>query len=253
MNLSNLSGVLIGLVFFLVFFLLVLVYTITGKKRPGRYLREIPAYFRLRRLAGLSVEAGTRLHVSLGRGGIIGLKGGVALVGLAVLERVARAAMISDRPPVATSGESTLAILSQDGLRNAYRAVNSEAQFNPDAGRLTGLTPLSFAAGVMTIPQDEQVSTHILMGNFGSEVALITEAAERNGGQVIAGSDQPAAQAVLFATASDPLIGEEVYAGGAYLGGAPAHAASLLAQDVLRWLIILVILSGAVLKLVGWL
>lgn len=253
MNLGNLSVVLIGLLFFLVFFILILVYTITGKKRPGHYLREIPAFFRLRRLAGLSVEAGTRLHVSLGRGGLIGLKGGVAMVGLTVLERLARAAMISDRPPVATAGESTLAILSQDGLRNAYRAVNSEARFNLDAGRLTGLTPLSFAAGAMTIPPDEHVSTHVLIGDFGSEVALITEAAERNGGQVIGGSDQPAAQAVLFATASDPLIGEEVYAGGAYLGGSPAHAASLRAQDVLRWLLILVILIGAVLKLVGWL
>lgn len=253
MNLSNLSGVLIGLVFVLVFFILILVYAITGRKHPTRYLTEIPAYLRLRRLAGLSVEAGTRLHVSLGHGGLVGLKGGVALVGLAVLERVARATMISDRPPVATSGESTLAILSQDGLRNAYRAVNSEAQFIPDSGRLTGLTPLSYAAGAMTIAQDEQVSTHVLIGNFGSEVALITEAAERNGGQVIAGSDQPAAQAVLFATASDPLFGEEVYAGGAYLGASPAHAASLRAQDALRWVIILAILIGAVLKLVGWL
>ena len=253
MNLSNLSDILIGLVFFLIFFLLVLGFTLMGKKRPARSLQEIPAYIHLRRLAGLSVEAGTRLHVSLGRGGIIGLKGGVAMVGLAVLDRVARAAMISDRPPLATSGESTLSILSQDGFRNAYRAANSEAQFNPDSGRLTGLTPLSYAAGVMTLPKDEQISTHILIGNFGSEAALIAEAAERNGSQVVAGSDQPAAQAVLYATATDPLIGEEVYAGGAYLSNSTAHIASLRAQDILRWLIILAIITGAALKLVGWL
>ncbi|MCU0484708.1 MAG: hypothetical protein MUC85_01230 [Anaerolineales bacterium] len=253
MNLSNLSSVWIGLIFFLVFFLLVLAFTLLGKKRPVRYLREIPAYIHLRRQAGLSVEAGTRLHVSLGRGGIIGLRSGVAMVGLAVLDRVARAAMISDRPPLATSGESMLSILAQDGIRNAYRSVKSEAQLNPDSGRLTGLTPLSYAAGVMTLPKDERISTHILVGNFGSEAALIADAAERNGDQVVAGSDQPAAQAVLFAAASDPLIGEEVYAGGAYLSGSTSHAASLRAQDVLRWLIILVIITGAVLKLVGWL
>jgi hypothetical protein len=250
-NLNNVVSSLLGLVFILVFFGLVMIFAITGRKRPVRNFREIRAYSRLRRLAGLTVEAGSRLHVSLGRGGLIGDKAGVALAGLTVLERVARAASVSDRPPVATSGEGMLSILSQDGLQNAYRAVNAENRFNPEAGRLTGLTPLSFAAGVMTTLKDEQVSTNVFIGNFGSEVALMTEAAERAGGQVIAGSDQPAAQAVLFATATEPLLGEEVYAGGAYLGGPPAHAASLRAQDALRWVIILAILVGSLLKLVG--
>lgn len=136
-------------------------------------------------------------------------------------------------------------------MYNAYKAVNSETQYDPKAGRLTGLSPLSYAAGVMTTLPDEQVSTNIFIGDFGSEVALMTEAAERSGGEVIAGSDQPAAQAVLYATATEPLIGEEMYAGGVYLGGAPAHAASLRAQDALRWIIILTILVGSLLKLVG--
>jgi len=53
---------------------------------------------------------------------------------------------------------------------------------------------------------------------------------------------------VLFAAAQEPLIGEELYAAGAYLKSGPIHIASLRAQDVLRWVLIFAILLGAILK-----
>ena len=251
MNLSQSLSSLLGLAFVLVFFGLLTFFAIAGRKNPNRNLRDVPAFGRLRRLAGLAVEAGTRLHISIGRGGMVGAKSGAALAGLTVLERVTRAASISDRPPVATAGEGALAILAGDGLQQAYQAVNADAQFSPSSARLTGLTPLSFAAGAMQVIHDEQVSTNVMIGDFGSEIGLMAEAAERSGSLLIAGSDQPAAQAILFAAAQEPLLGEDVFAGGAYLGSAPAHAASLRAQDVLRWIIILVSLVGALLRLAG--
>jgi hypothetical protein len=47
------------------------------------------------------------------------------------------------------------------------------------------------------------------------------------------------------------LIGEELYAAGAYIRAGSMHTASLHAQDVLRWLLVLSILAGVVLKLAG--
>ena len=47
------------------------------------------------------------------------------------------------------------------------------------------------------------------------------------------------------------LVGEEIYAAGAYVNAGPMHAASLQAQDVLRWLLVAVILGGTILKLLG--
>ncbi len=247
----NLLNNFAGLFFVVIFFLLLVVFTLTGRKKTTRNLREIPAYLRLRRMVGLAVEAGSRIHVSLGREGMAGTKGGSALMGLAMLERIARAASVSDRPPVVTSGESTLTILSQDTLRAAYRNVNAENQYDPSAGRLTGLTAFSYAAGAIPVIHDEQISTNILVGNFGSEIALLTEAAEQSGGVTIAGSDDPTAQAILFATAQEPLVGEEMFAGGAYLNAGPTHIASLRAQDVIRWALIAIILAGALAKGLG--
>ena len=216
-----------------------------------RLLRDIPAFNRFRRAVGISVEAGRRLHLSLGRGGINGLPGGATFIGLTMLNRCARAASISDCPPVATSGESLTAVLSQDTLRSVYADLGAERRYDPASGRLSGLTPLSYAAGVMPDIHDEHVTASILAGHFGSEVGLLVEAGERVHSLSVAGSDSLPAQAVLYAAAEDPLIGEELFAGGAYLGAGPAHIASLFMQDILRWIVVGVIALGAILKLVG--
>lgn len=244
-----------GLVLIVVFVSLMLVYGWSSRRtgQPPRIsrLRGIPAFARLGRGVGLAVEAGQRLHLSLGSGGVQGLRGVSALVGLSMLQRIARAASISDRPPVATSGEATLAILTQDSLRSAYHAVGADTQFDPLSGQITGLTPFSYAVGTLPILYDQHVSATVLAGHFGAEVALMTDASERNGSLTLAGSDNLPAQAVLFATAQEPLIGEELYAGGAYLQAGLMHFASLRAQDIFRWVLIAAILGGVALKLVG--
>jgi hypothetical protein len=240
-----------GLGFVLLFLILILVYTAVTRRHPGRVLRDIPAFRNLRRAVGLSVEAGKRLHLSLGWGSMSGLQAASAFLGLSVLQRVARAASISDRPPVATSGEGTISILSQDSLRGVYRNMGVISQFDPYSAQLTGVSPFSYAAGAMPVIFDQQVAANVLAGHFGSEVALITDAGERSGGLTLAGSDNIPGQAVLYAAAQEPLIGEELYAAGAYLQAGPTHIASLRAQDVLRWIIILLILVGAALKFLG--
>lgn len=247
----DLLGDFAGLLFVLFFGGLMIVLAVAGKNRPGRNLRDIPAFTRLRRAVGLAVEAGTRIHLSLGRGNLTGLQGGSVLIGLTMLERCSRAASVSDRPPIATSGDATVTILSQDTLNDTYRALGAESQYDPSNGRLSGLTPFAYAAGAVPVIHDENVAVNVLAGHFGSEAALLTEAAERTNGLTIAGSDSLTGQAVLYATAQEALVGEDLYAGGAYLGAAPMHAASLRAQDIIRWLIILITLIGSLAKLGG--
>ncbi len=130
-------------------------------------------------------------------------------------------------------------------------AANAEDLYQPTTGRLSGLTPFSFAAGAMPVVRDENVSANVLMGDFGPEIALVTEAAERSNVPTLGGTDDLPAQAILYTAAQEPLIGEELFAAGAYLGAGPSHAASLTVQDILRWALILFLLVGAALKMLG--
>lgn len=236
-----------GIVIFSAIMMLVLAFL---RRKSHPVFRDIPAFTRLRQAVGLVVEDGSRLHVSLGRGTLTTPQSASALAGLALLRRLADLTSAGDQPPIATSGDATLAILSQDTLQAAAK-FSERSAFDPTAGRLTGLTPFSYAAGVIPTIRDENVSANVLMGNFGVEVALLTDAVERENTFVLAGSDNLSAQAVIYASAQEPLIGEEIYAAGAYVESSPLHTASLTVQDVLRWLIIAAILVGALLTLAG--
>jgi hypothetical protein len=221
------------------------------RRRSPAALRPIEAYERLNRAVGLAVENGTRLHISLGRGSLFTARGGSALAGLAMLRRLAERTSASDRPPIVTSGDAALTILSQDTLHSGYRAAGAEEQYRFSTGRLTGLTPFSYAAGTMAVEHDENVSANVIIGDLGAESALIAETSDRENSSLIAASDDLSAQAIFYASAQEPLIGEELFAAGAYIGSGAAHEASLHVQDILRWLIIAAILAGSLLKFMG--
>lgn len=251
----NLEGLLspgsIGLAIVLIFLMLMLVFAAAGRRQPGVHLRPLAAYQRLAQAIGIAVESGRCMHVSLGSGEFNGLQAGSAMVGLGVLERVARTASISDKPSIATSGDGTLGILSQDTIASAFSGIGASGQFDASLGQVAGITPLSYAAGTVQIVNSEQVSATVIAGHIGSEVALIADAAAQTGGVTLGGSDSLPAQAILVAAAQEPLLGEELYAAGAYLNSGAVNTASLRAQDFLRWLLIIAMLAGAALKILG--
>ena len=230
--------------------ILMIIFMIIYRKQPLRDLREIPAFNRLRQAIGLAVEDGSRLHVSLGNANPNSQQAASALVGLSSLESITQLSATSDQPPVATSGNGGLAILSQDALRGIYQQANTPEVYDPGQGRLTGPTPFSYIAGAMPILKDENISSNILLGNFGPEIGLLIDRAEKQNSLTVAGSDSLPAQAVLYATCDEPLIGEELFASGAYLQTNSFHPASLRAQDVLKWLVMVSVVVGIILKLI---
>lgn len=230
--------------------LLMAVFAYIHRRSPLSF-RNIRAFSRIRRATSLVVEDGTRLHISLGNGSVLTPAGASALAGLTLLRRLGEITSLSDRPPIATTGSGVLNLLAQDTLRTAHEAVTIDQPFEMNNARLVGFTPLAYVAGVMPAIRDEKISTNVLVGNYGPEVGLLTEAADRQNAAVIAASDSLTAQAVLYATAAEPLVGEELFASGAYVQAGAFHAASLVVQDLLRWFIILALVGSAVLKLAG--
>ena len=246
---SDTAG-LLGLGIVIIVGAMLAVLTFLHGRSPFSF-RNILAFMRVRRAASLVVEDGTRLHVSVGNANLLTPASASALAGLALMRHLGETTSLSDFPPIATTGSATLNLVAQDTLRTAHEAIATEQVFDMKNGRLTGLTPLSYVAGVMPAIRDERISTNVLIGNFGPEVGLLAEAADRQNTPVIAASDSLPAQAVLYATTQEPLIGEELFAAGAYTQAGPSHSASLLVQDILRWLIILALVGGALMKMAG--
>ena len=248
---GNLESTL-GLIIVLVTVALILVLSLKSwrAKHPPVF-RSIPAIQRLRRALGLSVEEGTGIHISIGKASLLQPSSTSAFVGLATLHRLAQMSATSDQPPVSTSGDGSLAVLSQDVLIAAARESNTLQMYQSDHGQLSGVTPLSFVAGALNVVNDPRIKANILIGNFGPEAGYLSTASEQNDAFTLAASDSLSAQAVFYATASEPLIGEELYAVPGYLQYSPAHQSSLQTQDILRWVLAAAMIGGAILKMVG--
>jgi len=82
-----------------------------------------------------------------------------------------------------------------------------------------------------------------MVGVFGPEAALIAEEGSRQGLAQIAGAADIAPLAVLYPTVNHLLVGEEMFAAGGYTTDQPAHVGSLQAQDLIRWILVVVIFA----------
>jgi hypothetical protein len=242
MNLSALQWIGLCLV-------LILLFSFWGRNNPRRALRSIPAFHQLRRTIELSVEDGSRIQISLGRGGILGPESAAAFAGLTLLRQVADIAADSDQPPIATTGDGIILLLAQDTLRHSYQRLGISDHYHLRLAQTTGLTPFSYAAGTLPRILDRNVSSTALAGSFAAEAGLLTAATHLSGGFSLGGSENLSGQAILFASADQPLIGEELFATGAYMDAGATHQASLRAQDVLRWVVIMMLILSAVIPL----
>ncbi len=234
---------LLALAVLILFLVFMAFYAVLGRRWPAVF-RPLRGFEALGTAIERAVESGERVHLSLGTGAVNGAESAAALAGLSVLGRVAAATAMSDRPGVATAADGAMAILAQDTLYTAYLRAGARDRYHATSGRMLGPTPFSYAAALPTLLATEGVSVHMLLGSFGVEGALAADFGDRHQAFVLAGTDDVQTQALLYATAEHPLIGEEVFAGGAYLNIGPLHRASLRAQDALRMLLVLLIVLG---------
>ena len=237
-------GVVVGLA-------VALVALTLAERRWPTTLRRVAAFEALDAAIERAVEAGERVHLSLGTGSLIGSDCAPALAGATALAKIAEATAMSDRPVVASAGDGALAVLAQDALRGAYARTGAKDHYRATTGRMLGPTPFSYAAALPVILSSEKVSVHLLTGSFGAEGALAAEMGERQKAYVLAGSDQVQTQALFFTTAEHTLVGEEVFVTGAYLQGSGMQRASLRLQDGLRLALAAAIVIGTLLRTLG--
>lgn len=214
------------------------------RRRTGFYpLRPIGAYQRLPMAIGAAIEANRPVHMSLGSAGIGGKDTPLALATADLAYHTLRAAAIGDAPPLITMSNGAVLPLAQDTLRRAYasrgmlvRYPRGSAQWYPQGAR-----SLAFAAALTGVMTDNRVLINVLGGSFGPEMALPAEAAARHRQQLFASSDQLEGQAVAYALADQPLLGEELYVAGAYLGNEPSRQAMVITLDTLRLALVAVL------------
>jgi hypothetical protein len=192
------------------------------------------------------------------------------VAGLAVLEYVAERAAISATPPIVTVSNPTALPVAQDLLQRAYRRQGLAEEYDPARARLIAPDPTlgtpspnpalysggtidatAYAAGTMRLLTQQPLMANVMVGWFGDEFLLLGETGAQRQLNQIGGTSATRALPFFYATMANPLIGEEIYAGGAYLSNRSSHISSLMAQDVMRWLVVGFLVVAIILKTLG--
>ncbi len=213
-------------------------------------LRAIPAYETIRGSTSVAAEEGLPIHLSLGTAGLADANAMETVAALSTLDFLSEQAALTANPPLVTTASPTTLVLAQEVLSRPFQERDQLAEFDPLSVRFIGgsgdAAGVAYAAGVIDLLDHRYVSANFMQGRFGDEYLLMGEVGARNDVPQVVGTANVEALPFMLATAGPVLIGEDVFAAGAYLLRSPWHIAGLRAQDVLRWLI-----AGAVLAVVG--
>lgn len=220
--------------------------------RSSLRLRPLPAYRRLGGQVGRAVESGQKLHISLGQAGLIGPSAMTSVAASQFLTTLAKDSCANNTPPIVTVGNGTLLPLAENQIRNAYANAERLYQYRPEHSQFVAQTEdsFAFAAGVTSELSQNKVLSHILAGRYGAEIGIIGAAADRQNIEQIIATDNPTALAIGTAVSDNVIIGEELFAAGAYLEQTPTQLASLQIQDLMRWLIALGLIGFAIYNLI---
>jgi hypothetical protein len=104
----------------------------------------------------------------------------------------------------------------------------------------------AFASGYMGLVHRHQTETAFLFGQFAGESLILSEAGRQVQAFQIAGSVSPEQVPFFICTCDYTLIGEELFAAGAYLSGDKSDIGNLRAQDILK-LLLMVLIAGGIL------
>lgn len=218
------------------------------RKKHG--LRPIPAFKMMKSLLGQVTESGKTIHLGLGTSGISDAHMPALAAGLAVLRYLAKQGAAFGESPVTTVADPTALLVAQDTLYRAHQAKGFARNYASTNVQMFAPDPTTYAVGAQDIVNQENVAANVMVGHFDQEFLLLGETGAQRGLVQVAGSDSVGAQPFMLATCKYVLLGEEMFAAGAYLTEEPKQVAGLYVQDLLRVMIVAVILLGVLVKTV---
>ena len=134
-------------------------------------------------------------------------------------------------------------------MRDGYS--ESPELFDESSIRFT-VSGLAWIAYNATLHATEKPASQIMIGSWWGETPVILEIAKRAGCFMIGGTDYTENNAFMVMYCDYSLVFEEIYVTGAYLSGDPIQKSTILAEDLMKFIIIGISIVCAVANLVGF-
>jgi hypothetical protein len=220
-------------------------------------IRRIAAFDAIKEAVGRAVEMGRPVHMTPGTGSLNAMESGPGLVaGLATIGYVAEICAGLKTPFIISIGSSDAIALTDQLVRQAFLSAGRSQEYDPSIvryypGRDTIGSSLAFTNSVQGLIASEKPAANIMVGPFYGEQIALCEIAARQGSIQIGGTQSVTQISVFAATTDYMIIGEEIFAAGAYVTRDPTQLKMIAGADFAKIVAVVLIALGAILKMLG--
>jgi hypothetical protein len=217
-------------------------------EKESIYIRRLPGVDAIEEAIGRSTEMGRPVLYVTGLEDISDIQ---TIASLFVLGHVAETVAEYDTEIKVANFYPIVMVVAEEITRQSYARAGRPDAHKPENVIFISSEQFAFAAGVNGIILRDQPATNIYMGKFFAESLILAETGYVTRAIQIAGTAELAQLPFFIAACDYTLIGEELYAVGAYLSKEPRLLAMLKAADLLKIGFIALILVGALLATLG--
>ena len=208
---------------------LIVVIVWTKARKRDLYIRPIPGLRAVDDAIGRATEMGKPLVYVAGLGGVGTIP---TIAAMLILGHLARRTAAYATPVLAPCNDPLVMSIEREIVREAYLEAGRPDAFRPDDIFFLTDSQFGYVAAVDGIIMRERPAACFYMGQFFAEALILAETGNTAGSVQIAGTDSDT-QLPFFITSCDyTLMGEELYAAGAYLSRHPLLVAQLKGQDI---------------------
>jgi hypothetical protein len=209
-------------------------------------LRKIAGLDAIEEAVGRATEMGRPVHFSPGISDITVDTAPQTFAGLEILSFVTGVCARYNANLIVTIQVPNVFPLAQEVVRQGYMTAGKSDMFKEDSVRFMAPESFAYAAGVLGILQREQAAANIMIGAWWAESLIIAEAGSQVGAIQIGGTANMHQLPFLIAACDYTLVGEEIYAGSAYLSQEKDKIGAIVAQDYIKLAVMALTIIGVV-------
>ncbi len=242
-NVSRFNNLVLMLTIIIVFF-----WTVSHAKRKGLFIRRIAGLDAIDEAIGRATEMGRPIFYSTGIGPMSLVP---TIASTSILGEVARKVAQYDTSLKVPHFDPIVMTVCKEVVKQSYLEMERPDSYRDDINFFVSQDQFSFAASVDAMIHREKPAACFFIGHFMAESLLLAEVGATTGAIQIAGTEQESQLPFFFTSCDYTLIGEELYAAGAYLSKDPMLMSTLKVQDFGKAFVMLAVVTGSVLLAAG--
>jgi len=220
-------------------------------QKTARHLRRIEGVEKIDEAIRRATEMGRPVLSSTGIDPLYSTCAPAIIANLDIIGHLAQETAKLGTQLILAIGPSDVLPLATEIYREGCVAAGVPEAFREDNVRFITDEQWPYTAAIFGIMEREKPAANIFIGRYHAEALHFGVIGKRTGAITIAGNTELGMSSFFVVSCDYTLLGEEVYAAGAYLSNNISRINAISSQDIIKWISVALTMIGAIAVTMG--